>query len=79
MGLRYKEGIMQALKEKGYSSTRLRREKLFGESAMHEMRRQGEIKHQTLNQICKLLNCRIEDIIEYVPDDPQDTQNQDPE
>lgn len=75
MALRYKAGIMKALKEKGYSSTRLRKEKIFGESAMQDMRSQADIRHQTLNQLCAILGCSIEDIVEYVPDDPQGPQD----
>lgn len=71
MAIRYKKNILPALKEKGYTSTRLRKEKIFGEKTMQEFRSQGAIPYKTLNKLCELLDCEVGDIIEYVPDGPE--------
>lgn len=75
MAIRYKQGIMQALKDKGYSSARLRKEKILGERTMQEIRSQGTIPYKTLDRLCFMLDCRIEDVIEYVPDAHDDGQD----
>ncbi len=69
--IRYKENILTKLKERGYNTSRLRKEKIIGESTMQLIRTQGEIPYKTLNFLCSTLECGIEDIIEYIPD-PED-------
>ena len=68
MSFRYKVNIMDKLKEKGYSSTRLRREKHLGESYMSQIRRGDMISWAALDTVCTLLECQIGDIIEHVAD-----------
>lgn len=63
-----KPGLMDRLKEAGYSSYRLRKEKLMGEATMTQIRNQKAISGEALNLLCKLLNCQPGDILEYVPD-----------
>ena len=68
MAIRYKEGILGKLKEKGYTTYRLKKESIFGERTIQEFRAQGEIPYKTLNKLCELLGCEIGDVIEYIPD-----------
>ena len=68
MSFRYKVNIMDKLKEKCYSSTRLRREKLLGESYMSQIRRGDMISWAALDTVCTLLECQIGDIIDHVAD-----------
>lgn len=68
MAFRYKVNIMDKLKEKGYSSTRLRREKLLGESYMSQLRRGDMISWAALDTVCSLLDCQPGELIEYVKD-----------
>ncbi len=66
--LRYKIDILESLKEKGFSSYKIRKDKIIGESQLQKIR-SGEIASKdTLNTICKLLNCQPGDIIEYIED-----------
>lgn len=66
MPFKYKIDIMEALKEAGYSSTRLRNEKLLGESYMTQLRRGEMVSWKALEVICVLLDCQPGDIIERV-------------
>ena len=66
MAFKYKVNVMDALKEKGYSSTRLRREKLLGESYMSQLRRGDMISWAALDTVCTLLGCQPGDLIEHV-------------
>lgn len=67
--INYKINIMEALKEKGYTSYRLRKEKIFGEATMTKFRNKDYINFDNLNILCNLLDCQPGDILEYVPDD----------
>ena len=69
MALRYRIDIMAVLKEKGYSSTRIRDEKLIGQSYLQQIRHGELVSWKTVDTICKLLECQPGDIIEYIPDD----------
>jgi putative transcriptional regulator len=64
--LRYKIDVLEELKNKGYSSYKLRKEKLMGEAQIQKIRDNELVSKETLNTICKLLNCQPGDILEYV-------------
>lgn len=66
MAIRYKVDILAALKRKGYSSSRIREEKLIGQSYLQQLRRGELVSWKILNIICSLLECQPGDLIEYV-------------
>ena len=66
VAIRYKIDIMAELKKKGYSSTRLRTEKLLGESYMSQLRHGELVSWKALDTICALLECQPGDIIEFI-------------
>ena len=68
MSFQYKVNVMDKLKEKGYSSTRLRKEKLLGESYMSQLRRGDMVSWAALDMICTLLECQPGDLIEHQQD-----------
>ena len=65
MSFQYKVNIMDKLKEKGYSSTRLRKEKLLGESYMSQLRRGDMVSWAALDTICTLLDSQPGDLIRH--------------
>lgn len=69
MAIRYKAGILDALKAKGYTAYRIRKERIFGEQTLQDIRSREAIQNKTLDRLCNILDCGIGDIIEYVPDD----------
>lgn len=69
MAIRYKVDILAELKKKGYSSTRIREEKLIGQSYLQQLRRKELISWKTLNTICSLLECQPGDLLEYVDEE----------
>lgn len=69
MAIKYKVDILSALKEKGYSTTRIRNEKILGQSYLQQLRHGDIVSWKTIEKICKLLNCQVGDIIEYVNDE----------
>lgn len=68
MAIQYKIDILAALKEKGYTSTRIREEKLIGQSYLQQMRHGELVSWKTIDTICRLLNCQPGDLVEYVDD-----------
>lgn len=68
--LRYKVDLQQKLKEAGYSSYRLRRERLLPESTVQKLRTGNTaITLESLNVICNILRCQPGDILEWVAED----------
>ena len=66
MAIRYKIDILAELKKKGYSSTRIREEKLIGQSYLQQLRRGDLVSWKTLDTICSLLECQPGDLVEFV-------------
>ena len=68
MPLKYKIDVLQALKDKGYNTNTLRKNKLLAEGALQRLRHSEPVSWSSLAQICKLLECQPADILEYVPE-----------
>jgi len=69
MPLRYKVDIIPALKEKGYTSYKIRQEKLLSESTMQKFRDGEGVSWDNLETLCRLLACQPGDLIAYIPDE----------
>ena len=63
--LRYKIDVLTALKEAGYSSYRLRKEKLLSESTLQKLRDGIIVSTDVIEQLCGLLNCQPGDLLEH--------------
>lgn len=72
--------VIGALKSAGYSSYRLRHEKILGEACLTKLRAGGLPSWHELDVICSILSVQPGALIEYVPDDvpggDNDAQNQ---
>lgn len=62
----YKFNVLDLLRENGYNTTRLRREKLLGETAIQNLRSGKMIGHIALDKVCELLEMQPGNIIKYV-------------
>lgn len=69
MGMKYKIDVIAAMKEAGYNTNRIRKEKIMGESMLQKIRSGQMVSWATLETICDLLNCQPGDLIEYVKED----------
>lgn len=72
MPIHYKLNIIQALKEVGYSTYRLRKEKILGEATLQKIRNNELVSWDNISTICRLLNCQPGDIIKYLPDEVEE-------
>ena len=66
MPIVYKIDILAALKDAGYNTNRLRKEKLLAEGVLQSLRDNKYISLQNVAKICALLNCQPADLLEYV-------------
>lgn len=66
MAIRYKIDVLATLKKAGYSSYRLRNEKILGEATIQKIRKAEKVSWENISTICELLSCQPGDILEYV-------------
>lgn len=69
MPIGYKINIVSALKSAGYSTYRLRKEKILAESTLQKFRNNELVSWENISTVCRLLNCQPGDILEYLPED----------
>lgn len=65
MPVDYKIDILAALKEKGYTSTRIRKEKIIGQATLQRLRHKQSVSFEVLSKLCELLECDVGDILVY--------------
>ena len=62
--------LFDLLKEKGYSTYRVRQEKLISQGSLTAIRNgTGGLEHKTIERLCQVLNCQPGDLMEYVPEE----------
>ena len=65
---RFKIDVFEAMKNSGYNTTRIRRERIVSENALMSIRNGKVPGIHSLDAICNILNCDIGDLIEHIPD-----------
>lgn len=70
--IRFKNGLLERLKEEGYSTYKLRKENIIGQSTIQAIRDCAEVGNGTVNKLCQILGCQPGDVLEYVPDPDHD-------
>ena len=70
MPIVYKMDLLAALKDAGYSSYRIRKEKLLGEATLQKIRNNELVSWENIATICKLLNCQPGDLVMYQEEAP---------
>lgn len=68
---RYKIDVLKELSNRGYTSTRIRKEKILSQATMQNIRQGKGITTDTLNTICIILRCQPSDVIEVTPTDEE--------
>ncbi len=70
--IKYRMNILKALKEKGYNTNKIRKEKIYTEAQLQQFRDDKLVRQDILDKTCMLLDCQPGDILEYIADDKQD-------
>ena len=60
--------LWETMKSRGISQYKLIKEHNFSSGQLDRLRKNCNISTYTLNQLCKVLNCSLEDIAEYRDD-----------
>lgn len=68
MAIVYKFDVLQALKEKGFSTYRMRKEKILAESTIQALRSGDLVSYEIIERLCDMLSCNVGDLLDYVPD-----------
>nr|DAH46377.1 MAG TPA: Cro/C1-type HTH DNA-binding domain protein [Caudoviricetes sp.]DAR52035.1 MAG TPA: Cro/C1-type HTH DNA-binding domain protein [Bacteriophage sp.] len=68
---KYKIDVMKSLSDHGFTSSRMRKEKILSEATMQNLRKGKGITTDTLNTICIILRCQPSDVLEIVPTDEE--------
>ena len=67
----YKIDVLKELAKKGFTCSRMRKEKILSEATMQNLRNKESITLKTLNTICIILRCQPSDVVEIVASDEE--------
>jgi len=60
--------LWKTLNDKGISQYKLIKEYRISTGQLDRLRKNENVNSYTLNQLCKILGCKLEDIAEYIED-----------
>lgn len=60
--------LFSRLKSRGYTTYKIRRDKLISEGTLQTLRNNGSVSTKTIEKLCKILKCQPGDIMEYMED-----------
>lgn len=64
----YNMDVLEALKGAGYTTYKLRKEKIMGEATLQQLREGRPISWANIDTICRLLGCQPGNILKYIKD-----------
>ena len=67
MAVNYKK-LFHLLIEKEMSNSDLQKQAGFSANIITRLKRNEYVKLQTIESICKVFNCKVDDILEFIPD-----------
>ena len=63
--------LWKTLIDKNITKANFRKECNIPKQTFTDMNKNKFVSLRTINKICSFLNCKIEDVIEYIPDEEQ--------
>lgn len=66
--------LWRTLKEKGISQYRLIKDYGIDKAQLQRLRDNAVVKTLILDALCRILDCPIQDVVEYRPDPPRESQ-----
>lgn len=66
--IKYKIDVLEALKSRGYSTYKIRNDKILNEATVQKLRSNKYINMENLDKLCILLDCQPGDLLEFIPD-----------
>lgn len=68
MPVKYRIDVLAALKDAGYTTYKMRQEKLLGESVLQQLRKGELVSWANISRLCSMLEIQPGDLLEFVPD-----------
>ena len=65
MPIKYRIDVLGALRDAGYTSYKLRKDKILGERVIQQLRNGEIVSWATIDTLCTLLNCQPGDLVEH--------------
>ena len=69
MPVRYKVDILAMLKSKGYTTYKLRKDKLISQGTLQQIRNGELVSWANISRLCNLLDCQPGDLVEFTKDE----------
>lgn len=73
------DNLWKTMQEKGISQYKLFKEYNFSHGQLSRLKHNDNINSHTINMLCEILDCRVEDIMEYKKDKKQKTELDNPD
>lgn len=71
MPIKY-DKLFALLKEKGYTTYRIRKEGLLGQSTLTALKNgKGGLTEKSIDKLCQVLGCQPGDLMEYSPEEKE--------
>lgn len=75
MPVKYKIDMLAALKDAGYTTYKMRQEKLLGESVLQQLRKGELVSWANISRLCSMLQLQPGDFLEFVEDPVKEVNN----
>ena len=62
------EPLWETMKEKGITTYRLLKDYSFSRGTLDSLKHNRNISTATLNDLCEILDCAVEDVLVHIPD-----------
>ena len=63
--------LWATMRRRGISTYALLNDYSFSRGTLDSLKQGRNISTATLNDLCRILSCRVEDVLRYVPDHPE--------
>lgn len=62
--------LWETMKRRGITTYALIKKYAFSRGTLDSLKQNRNISTATLNDLCAILSCRVEDVLQYLPDEP---------
>jgi DNA-binding Xre family transcriptional regulator len=63
------EPLWETMKRKGISTYKLIKDYSFSRGTLDSLKQNRNISTATLNDLCNILSCNVEDVLKFIPDE----------
>ncbi len=60
--------LWKTMKDRGVTTYTLIKKYKFSSHTIHRLRHNGGISTSLINELCTILNCKVEEVLVYIPD-----------